>query len=381
MTAELPNSTSQAAAEGTVLHEIAALCLELGLDPYDFSGQTWSSDGFSFTLTDKLLGCMVPALDWLREQPGEFFIETKVSLDPWMADQFGTADVIILYFDGVDWVVVVFDWKFGAGVPVQVWNNKQLRAYGLGVLHTVCRPRGIEPTKFRLIIEQPRHAQGGNYGEAWEVSLADMLSFGEELRETMRQVEDPNAPLVASEEGCNFCAAWQTEAGCPAYDQMQLETFCGAFDDLDADEPAFPSSESLSPERRFYIVQHSKMATKWLAKLHEDSLSAALEGRPDPGSKAVAGRRGNRKFSDPDQAEAIIVEALGDDAYTRSLKPLTDIEVELAPKRGKPGDPEAWSALKALITQSEGKPILVPADDARPAITTTPIADEFDDLD
>ena len=149
-------------------------------------------------------------------------------------------------------------------------------------------------------------------------------------------------------------------------------------DDFD-EEPVFADPLTIDPARRWYIVKHSHLATQWLAKLHEDSMTAAEAGNPDPGSKLVAGRRSNRRFADLEKAETIMVGALGDDAYTKKLKSLTDAEKELAPKRGKPGNPSAWASLSALITQDEGRPILVPADDARPALA--PIAEALADLD
>jgi len=39
-----------------------------------------------------------------------------------------------------------------------------------------------------------------------------------------------------------------------------------------------------------------------------------------------------------------------------------------------------WPKLQELITQSEGKPHVAPASDSRPALTVTPVVDDFTDV-
>ena len=77
-----------------------------------------------------------------------------------------------------------------------------------------------------------------------------------------------------------------------------------AFDDLDDpdDEPVMADPDALDPARRYHIVRHAHLVRAWLADLHERSLDAALAGRPDPGSKAVAGQKGDRRYADEDEA-------------------------------------------------------------------------------
>jgi hypothetical protein len=54
----------------------------------------------------------------------------------------------------------------------------------------------------------------------------------------------------------------------------------------------------------------------------------------------------------------------------------------MKPGRSKPGHPDAWQKLEALIHKPEGKPTLVPEDDPRDAITRIPDADKlFDEED
>ncbi len=386
-TADLPRRSSVFAAEGTLLHEIAADCLECGWEPRDYVGRTLAADGHVFEVTETLVDCMAIALDWLREQPGEFFVETRVSLDAYMPGQFGTSDVA--WWRDDTRTVAVFDWKFGAGVPVLAKGNKQLRAYALGVVDTILKPRGIVPEWVELYIEQPRCAGGDRYYNPWRISYDDLLAFGEELKVLWARIDDPNAPLVASAEGCQFCEARNRSpqpgalSGCGTYDAFNLALIDSKFDDLDdgvafGATPRLPRPDTLTAERRYYIVRHAKAFERWLAKLHEDSMAAASSGLPDPGSKLVLGQKGNRHWINETAAETLLVNSLNEQAYTRKVKSPAQAEKDLASRRGKTAHPGVWDELLPLIDQAEGKPILVPVEDERPALKS--VEDRFDEM-
>lgn len=375
----LPRQTSIYAAEGTVLHEIAAQCLEFGFEPDDYVGMTMSADGFEFEITDELVLCMYRGMDWLREQPGRFYVEKQVSLEKWMPDQFGTCDVGIWNPD--EKVVTIFDWKFGAGVPVQPFENEQACAYALGFVATYLEPEGLRPDTVRIVIEQPRCSGGGNYAEPWIISYDRLLEFGGVMRWAFAQANDPAAPIVPGEKQCKFCPVLERAplpgnvTGCGEYDRHMAAMFNQEFDDLD--EVIKPSSD-LTPRKRAIVVRNAKTIEKWLAKLHQDSIDAALGGNPDPGMKMVAGRKGARKWGDEERAEDVLKEHLHADAFTYKLKSPAQAEKDVRPRRGKPGHPEAWEELESLIVQDEGKPVLVYQDDDRPALPS--LADQFDDL-
>ena len=366
------NRSSGAADEGTAAHQVRGDALSLGLDAYDFIGTSLKINGVDYPCTEDTAAYLQPGMDWIREQPGDLIVEHKVDLGRWMPGQFGTLDTAVI--DRRARRLVVSDLKYGAGIPVSPDMNRQLRIYALGVIDNFDLFDAVD--EVLINIDQPR-AGGMKF---WPTTLTDLVAFGEEVRAAALAVDDPDAPLVASESACKFCGVRDDDAGCPAYNRWQLDNLGNAFDDLpDLDaEPQFPHPDAITPERRYYIVKHAHLATRWLADLHERSIDAARLGRPDPGSKLVAGQRGNRYFTDKAAAEAILVPALGDDAFSKSLIGIPDAEKQLAPTKRKPGDPDAWAKLSALIDQKEGKPILVPADDPRPPLAS--LKDEFDDL-
>ena len=364
--------TSVFAAEGTAAHEVRALSLDLGLDPHDFIGREFDADGFTFDVTEEMADHLMPGIDWIREQTAPrasgkqdvMVVEDRTDLGHFLPGQFGTLDLGILRDDAI----IISDLKFGAGVPVDAVQNRQLMIYALGFWFTYGHGRRPLARRVILNIDQPR-AGGMKF---WELDRSDLLAFGEEARAAALAVDDPDAPLVASEKGCRWCPVRQTEWGCATYDQLMGSLTASALLDLDDESPEMFPPERMTPERRYYTVRHAHLVTAWLAKLHEDSLRAAEAGRPDPGSKAVTGQKGDRKFNDQDAAEAILVDAIGkDSAFTRKLITPTRAERLMKPGRKRKGHPEAWDALKELVTQSDGKPILVPVEDGREALTST----------
>lgn len=376
-------SSSVYAAEGTVAHAVRELCLELDLDPHHFIGMVMSADGFTFTVDQSMADYLQPGIDWVRQHTKSADIEIRVDLSPWLPGQFGTCDTgwienVWVYDHDKDQQVlerwlVISDLKYGAGEPVDAKGNKQLRNYALGYWHFKGRPK---VDRVLMVIDQPR--AGGM--KDWDISLSELLAFGEELKGVYAKIEAGDVEFQPGSKACRWCEAKDAEGGCPARNKWLLDMFCDEFEDLEGEEPRLLDGETITKERRWHIVKHAPEIRAWLAKLYDDSLRDAMDGQPDPGSKAVAGDLGDRYFTDAKKAETLLVAALGDAAYKpRQIIGITDIEKAVKPGKKKKGHPETWEALLKLVDRAPGKPKLVPEDHAKPALI--PIADQFDDLD
>lgn len=356
-------SSSGAAAEGTCAHTVREECLDLGLDPFDYVGQTLRADGYETLWTNEFAAYLQPGIDWINEQSGEVIVEHHVDLNRWMPGQFGTLDTAII--QRAERRLIVNDLKFGAGVDVAAEGNRQLRIYAIGVLDNFDLWDAVDTID--IVIDQPRC--GGT--KTATVSVLDLEAFAHEVHFAARAVDDPDAPLVVSTKGCHFCPVKDTEQGCPAYTNWMLSLI-----DEHEDDDAI-----ITPERRWEIVSNAHLVTKWLAKLHADSVSAAEAGQPDPGSKLVYGQRGNRKYTNEARAERVLTISLGEQAFTRKVKSPAQAEKDLAPGKKKVGHAKAWRILNRLITQDDGRPILVPVADPRSAIPSlTASLDDLDDL-
>lgn len=367
--------TSEFAAEGTVAHHVRELCLAFGFEPEDFIGDELGADGFMFTVGHEMAEALRPGIEWVLSRPGKVVNEMQVSLDRWLPGQFGTLDVGILEPDRI----VINDLKYGAGVPVSPDENEQLMLYALGFWDNVARHE-TKTKDFLLVIDQPRAIGGG--GE-WEVSLEELLEFGERARKTfdlifpeeLREgIDDPfewpinpDTHLKAGEKQCQWCRA---KGFCDELARHNLDLMSAKFDDLDGDELTLKEIDQFTPARRARLVAQKDLISKWLDAAHAVVMADALAGRPTPGLKAVTGRRGAKAWKDEERAAQFLLKRVTKQLAFTEPKLITPTQAEgLIPK-------ELHRRMSRLWEQADGKPALVSEDDKKPALT---LADKFED--
>jgi hypothetical protein len=243
----------------------------------------------------------------------------------------------------------------------------------LGVWHMLGRP---EVDGVVMNIDQPR-AGGMKF---WEITLPELLAFGEEMRAAYDRVQRGDVEFVPTKAGCQWCPVRKTKRGCAARNAWHLNMLgVGLMDGSEA--PTFRDPAQMPKALRYYIVKHASDIRAWLAQMHQASLDAAMAGDPDPGSKAIMGDQGHRYFADEKAAETLVVKALRADAF----KPLqvigiTEIERLMKPGRKKLGHPDEYDALQELVRRPPGRPKLVSADHPKEAYTVIS-DDDFEDLD
>lgn len=371
------DDTSIFASEGTAAHFVREQCLSTGANVEDYVGKTIHTEGYFFDVSPAWVGYLQPTIDWAREVGGIMSVEFRVELDPWLPGDGGTLDLGIV----TDELVYINDLKFGQGVLVDAVKNKQQMLYALGYWQQFARHH-TNATRFRLMIDQPR-AANGIPGECswWDVELDELLAFGEEVKAAGLLTHDPDAPLKVSPKGCQFCAVAANSA-CPA-----LHDFCQDLIGLNPDVPelrgvmTMPELETLSPERRSYIVQHWPLVVKWQNNLKATMLNDAIQGDPTPGFKAVA-TEGDRRWSDEEAVEAFCREkdrVKAADLFNTKLKSPSQLEQVVGTRN--------WAKLQQFVERPEGAPALVPESDKRPALINAvdllgdlPDDDGFDDL-
>ena len=141
----LPNTAGIEAGLGTVFHEFAALVLEFDVDPHAMVGSKMivDVDGSPRELEfdAEMAAKMQVGVDWIRSYEGPstvLLVEKRLDLREWVGEnEFGTSDAGII--DVEKWRIVVFDWKWGAGVPVSPLRNDQAILYFLGFWSTYAR--------------------------------------------------------------------------------------------------------------------------------------------------------------------------------------------------------------------------------------------------
>lgn len=356
-------------AEGTVMHSVRADCLTFGMDPYYFVGQTLEADGFSFEITEDMADHLVAGIDWINESTNNPAVEEKVDLGEWLPGNYGFCDTYWVSGD----TLFVSDLKFGQGDPVRVEGNRQLRLYALGAWAALGKPAVKQIT---MNIDQPR-AGGMKF---WTITLEELLAYGEESRRIYQRILRGEVEFVPTTKGCKYCPVRKAKRGCAAFNQWKLWMLGSAVMDPSNPQPKFQDPAQMPRALRYYIVHHAASIRAWLAKLHEESLNAAVEGDPDPGSKAIDGGEGRRFLTDEAAAAVIVERALGDAAYNKKLIGFTDIDKKMKPGKRKKGFPEEYEELQKLVSRKEAKAKLVPADHPAPAYTRA-AEDDFEDQD
>ncbi len=375
----LPDKVGREAAEGTVFHEYAAMCLMFDLEPEHFPlGTIHKVDGHEIEFDEDMQHFMHEGLDWVRDrlEPGDILlIERKVDISPWAGTgEFGTADVIIIKVRKRR--IINFDWKYGKGVPVSPVKNDQMYLYSLGAWNDYAEAlfKGVDPAEIAVDfhIEQPR-AQGG--GGDWPTTMAEVLAEGVKIREDALATMDPNAPRTPGEKQCLFCRA----AGqCAEQQKYLLGVFGQKFDDIfEAIDlsvgPAFDDPADVSLEVRSFVLLHWKAFKRYVDKVHALTLHDLKCGREVPLLKAIEGKPGKRFYAPETIAEATkeMIALVGEDkAFETKLISPAVAEKEVGKKKFA-------EKMKPFVGQPRGKIQLVPLDDKRPAIQD--YASKFDD--
>jgi hypothetical protein len=114
----------------------------------------------------------------------------------------------------------------------------------------------------------------------------------------------------------------------------------------------------------------------WCKGVRAEVERRLLAGQKIDGFKLVEGRKGNRKWANEAEVEALFksFRLRGDDMYDRSL-----ISPTKAEKLFK-NNPKRWEKVEALTSRSDGKPSVAFASDKRSAMTVQSVADDFSDL-
>lgn len=387
----IPNTAGMEAAYGTMFHEIAATCVEFFLDPQGFVGDQMEVKPHGLITFDQAMADhMLYGLDllWaLADTPGvKMIVEKRVSLEKIVGKgEFGTTDCAII--DVLNQRIYVFDWKYGAGVPVSPVRNDQAILYFLGVWHDYAHEMfydhvianggtGEEPwedgIEVVIMIEQPR-APGG--GGTWTTTVGELMVEAEKLKKAAALAKSNEGALIFNPgpKQCQFCPAARMNI-CQARARMALEEAGLDFDMLEEDfqfnlPPEIKHPRALTPQQRSQVIMHRAMIEKFLEQLHEEAYADAKMGRPVPGMKLVDGRNPPRKWKDEKRAELFLTHDLGDKAFTKKLLTPTAVE-ETVGKREYKIRFDRW------VNYGESKAILVPDTDKRERLPD--ITSDFD---
>lgn len=402
----VPNKSTKYSDDGTACHEVAALCLKAvkvqhradeWVNRYIVVSREGEIPERKVLFTDELADITQQYVDDIRikSKGHQLWIETRVDFSDWVGvpDQSGTADAAMLLpidGDAMRLELDVDDLK-GGRTPVSVERNPQLMTYALGFLtklgaqFVACPIRGgvfelldgrvIE--KIRLSIHQPKLHPGPI---EWVCTPKELLAFSFMLRskaisvinaaDQYKSIPDDQwneiylNPNPNSEE-CAFCRAMST---CPSVNRKVEESVGAAFEAIEEGADLTPPTPSTSSKKLAAAMAATDLIEDWIKSVRAEVERRLLIADDVPGFGLELGKKGHRKFTDPEQVETLLRKKFRlkvEDVYDFSLKTPTQLEkltkiqkigsgtgAKLPPKLGQ----KQWGQLIELITQSDPKP-------------------------
>lgn len=391
----LPRKSSPWAKEGTMGHEVVALCVLNGVhhnrldgfirpaasdvgEPFEVQQDGEPVETMAFT--QELADLVQPGLDWLATRRIEFIeveqwgdLTKLLGPDPITGErQGGSLDLGFIEIETWFIVITIWDWKLGQE-PVEVADNWQLSLYAWSFLdrnrdriRELMRQYPDRKVIVRLAIEQPCVSGGGGF---WYTTPEDLDSFGGWIKEKAALAQDAYLDLRPDDfnpglKQCRWCAARENNK-CEAYDKFMLKTMVdklpALIEDVSHRAPPPELPTFLTPERRGWLLRHKSAIISWLERLHAQALDDGLMGLPTPGQKVISGRRAARKWRNEARARRALAlaEMMG------MLKSMYAPPELLTPPALETlvGKKLYEQEFQSLVTQGDGKPVLVDEDD------------------
>ncbi|MGD9156894.1 MAG: DUF2800 domain-containing protein [Desulfobacteraceae bacterium] len=332
--AELPDTQSDAARDGTIQHEfceknIHAFMFNSDLVDYSsldkkFHGNVKSAMQMVKDLCDTN-GAHVQALEYNNHIDG-------------MDDIFGTMDVVLWSKDNKHMLVV--DYKFGYNPVAAEWNT-QLLIYAI----IARRIFNVKPETVTLAIIQPKvHESKPDlftlpFREIQDWSVNNLLPVYNGVNDgSLDNTFNPG------EEQCRWCKA---QATCPALKDEVMDALNYQ-----------PTEDKLGD-----LIGKVSMIREWCASIEARVLDALQQGKPVPGYKLVRGRA-NRRWKDPEAAEKWL-RLRKFKEKDRFVKKVIGIPAAEALIKGMALSKKLQNSFSDLIEKPEGKLTYAKADDPR----------------
>jgi len=381
--AAFPNQSSIYAREGTVAHDLAARVLEW--DTYTaqtFVGRTVVVDDHGekvdWLVTQEMADYVADYVKLVRElaKGKTLYVESKVPIGHLTGEEgaTGTSDAVII--DVAERNLSIVDLKYGMGVAVEATDNPQLMMYALGALELYGVLCDFDTVS--MYIHMPRL----NYVGECHMSTEELLNFADEVRAAANIASDARYIIAQNgnldwmylnpgEKQCRFCKAKST---CPAL-RAEVADIVGGAATLDEFMPEVPDMQTGDNYLSMAMAKVG-LVEDWCKGVRAEVERRLLAGQKIDGFKLVEGRKGNRKWANEAEVEALFksFRLRGDDMYDRSL-----ISPTKAEKLFK-NNPKRWEKVEALTSRSDGKPSVAFASDKRSEMTVQSVADDFSDL-
>ncbi len=310
------NTSSEAAQIGTNAHEMADYCLKNNKDTKDYVSE-------EFTVTSQMRYAVQQYLDYCRSLISQYpkalwYSEAKIGIEAIYSGMYGTCDFFLM--DEESGRIFVVDYKNGAGVVVNIKDNKQLICYGIGAAYKKLkfRPKYKSVT---TVIVQPN--TGGETIKTQTYTKAQLEKHRKELNKAAKIAMSEDNTLVAGKH-CKWC---DHAMSCSVYRQAAKDII--QFND----DGNVIAVDTLSDDElgKLYF-QATDILSDWIKAIYGETFRRLEKGKAIPDLYIVP-KRANRSWVDA--AEPILVDLYGEGAFKlveKELKSPAQIEQLLGKK-------------------------------------------------
>lgn len=343
VTVDLPHS--EAAIEGTAIHDLAARCLKNRVNASSFYGADFkiNYDGteYDFRVNDDF----VYTVNLYRNTILKILKEAGATEDALQIEAYdelpdvevhkgkkfgGTSDCRFIAGSTLH----IFDLKGGRGIIVDPEENKQEMSYAIRSVEQA----GMFIDKVVLWIVQPR-AKEGDFVKKWETTPERILKFKEELKNQIAKSHEKHAIKVTGKE-CGFCVA---AGSCLALQKGIMVGVQKAVPRLDG--KIFPVVRSLTPEQIGNALPSLYLLQEYLKTVEDYAFSLLMSGLEVPNFVLTKTNK-HRTWVDEQAAVEHLKKHLQEDEFMTHPKLMTPSAVEkLVPK----------DFLKDYIVKPEGE--------------------------
>ena len=361
----IANRESGFAALGTAAHAFVEYVLVNKLSPADFKNWWVTADGLvirdkpnsegAYQIEGEMVEAAILVQDYVNSlmiEGDELYVEIQFSLPDIHELLFGTADVVI--YSRSRKLLIILDFKYGAGVLVDVIDNEQVIGYGIGVITGTWtgQDNPIGPVRdVRLVIAQPRAFHNADPIREAEAHIIDFVDWIDIFREGIAKVYS-DTPEFRIGAWCQFC---RVAALCP----LQIA-------EVQEKMPEIPQGK-YDPQVLADGLAWVKLATARIKAVKDFAEAEAVNrGVKIPGYKVVRSI-GDRQFTNETEVFAALVtagyapEEIQSPPVPAALKSPAQVEAVT-------GKSKFDELLSGYVVRPEGKLTLALEKDKRPAV-------------
>ena len=197
--------TSKFALEGTAAHLLAEVCFRTSDVADGYVGSVIEVEDQLIKVTQGMADAVQVYLDTVEDTLKKscnhiFGFEKEFRLEDVDEDAYGVNDAFL--YIPKEKKLIVWDYKHGKGVAVEVKHNKQLQYYAVGALKHI---RGNVET-IEIVIVQPRKKHKDGFIRSYNYTNIELLAFKIKLKEKIQATKKPVLRLRAG-SWCKFCPA------------------------------------------------------------------------------------------------------------------------------------------------------------------------------